>query len=62
MTGGESDGGWVFLCPAPVRGRYVGRIEPVPPNRKPVHEWHEAALRDAGLRDMSSAGAPERQV
>jgi integrase len=24
----------------------------VPPSRKTVHDWHEAALMDAGLRDM----------
>jgi integrase len=46
------DGGWIFLCPPPRRGRYAGRTEPVPPHRKTVHEWHEAALADAGLRDM----------
>lgn len=42
----------MFLCPSPIRGRYAGRTEPVPPHRKTVHEWHEAALEDAGLRDM----------
>jgi integrase len=43
---------WLFLCPPPKRGRYSGRTEPVPPSRKTVHDWHEAALQDAGLRDM----------
>jgi integrase len=46
------DGGWVFLCPPPRRGRYAGRIEPVPPHRKTVHKCHEATLADAGIRDM----------
>jgi integrase len=49
---GTADGGWVFLCPPPRKGRYAGRTEPVPPHRKTVHEWHEAALVDAGIRDM----------
>lgn len=49
---GVEDGGWVFLCPKPSRGRYAGRTEPVPPHRKTVHDWHETALEDAGLRDM----------
>ena len=43
---------WLFLCPPPRRGRYAGRTEPAPPNRRTVHDWHEAALVDAGLRDM----------
>ena len=43
---------WLFLCPPPKRGRYSGRTEPVPPSRKTAHDWHEAALEDAGLRDM----------
>ena len=43
---------WLFLCPPPRRGRYAGRTEPTPPNRRTVHDWHEAALIDAGLRDM----------
>jgi integrase len=47
---GEED--WLFLCPPPLRGRYSGRTEPVPPSRKTAHDWHEAALVDAGLRDM----------
>ena len=47
-----ADAGWTFLCPPPRRGRYAGRTEPVPPHRKTAHEWHEAALADAGLRDM----------
>ncbi len=38
--------------PSPVRGRYSGRTEPVPPSRKTAHDWHEWALEDAGLRDM----------
>jgi len=28
MAGGTDDGGWLFLCPPPVRGRYVGRLDP----------------------------------
>ena len=48
---GLSDGGWLFLCPPPRRGRYSGRFEPVPPSRKTAHDWHEWALQDAGLRD-----------
>ena len=28
---GQPDGGWLFLCPPPLRGRYSGRTEPVPP-------------------------------
>jgi len=48
----EADGGWLFLCPRPLRGRYASRTEPVPPNRKTAHDWHEWALEDAGLRDM----------
>jgi integrase len=43
---------WAFLCPTPKRGRYAKRTLAVPPNRRTVHEWHEAALTDAGLRDM----------
>ena len=43
---------WVFLCPTPLRGRYAGRSRQAPPHRKTVHDWHEAALVDAGLRDM----------
>jgi integrase len=43
---------WLFLCPPPRRGRYAGRTEPTPPNRRTVHDWHEAALVDAGQRDM----------
>jgi integrase len=46
------DGGWLFLCPVPKRGRYARRTCPTPPNRKTVHEWHEAALQRAELRDM----------
>lgn len=44
--------GWLFLCPIPLRGQYSGRQEAAPPSRKTVHDWHEAALVDAGLRDM----------
>jgi integrase len=43
---------YVFLLPNPRRGRYANRTEPTVPSRKTVHEWHEAALADAGLRDM----------
>jgi integrase len=43
---------WVFLCPIPRRGRYSRRTIAAPPNRRTVHDWHEAALVDAGLRDM----------
>ena len=43
---------WAFLCPTPKRGRYAKRTLAVPPNRRTVHDWHEAALVDAGLRDM----------
>ena len=48
----EHDGEWLFVCPRPTRGRYSTRTEPVPPNRKTAHDWHEWALEDAGLRDM----------
>jgi len=51
-TADQSDGGWLFLCLPPLRGRYSGRTEPVPPSRKTAHDWHEWALQDAGLRDM----------
>jgi integrase len=43
---------FVFLCPPARRGRYAGREALAPPHRKTVHDWHEAALTDAGLRDM----------
>jgi integrase len=43
---------WLFLCPPPRRGRYAGRTEATPPNRRTVHDWHEAALVDAGQRDI----------
>jgi integrase len=46
------DRGWLFLCPVPKRGRYARRTDPTPPNRKTVHDWHEAALQRAELRDM----------
>jgi len=49
---GTDDGGWVFLCPPVKNGSYARRAEPVPPARNTVHRWHEAALQDAGLRDM----------
>jgi integrase len=49
---GIEDGGWLFLCPPPRRGRYSVRTEPVPPSRKTAHDWHERALQNAGLRDM----------
>jgi integrase len=52
VAAGQRDGGWLFLCPPPLRGRYSGRTEPVPPSRKTAHDWHEWALQDAGLRDM----------
>jgi integrase len=43
---------WLFLCPIPRRGQYSGRDVAAPPSRKTAHDWHEAALVDAGLRDM----------
>jgi integrase len=49
---GVDDGGRVFLCPPVKKGRYANRVQPTPPARNSVHEWHEAALVDAGLRDM----------
>lgn len=49
---GLDDAGWMFLVPPSKRGRYAGRTEPRPPHRKTVHDWHERALRDAGLPDM----------
>jgi integrase len=49
---GIDDVGWLFLCPAPRRGRYSDRTQPAPPSRKTAHDWHEWALEDAGLRDM----------
>ena len=52
LSAGVEDSGWVFLCPPPHRGRYAGRTEPAPPHRRTVHDWHEAALTDAGIRDM----------
>jgi integrase len=52
------DAGWVFLCPVPRRGRYARRKAPLPPHRKTVHEWHEAALADAGIRDMPLHSLP----
>lgn len=50
--GGPND--WVFLCPTPRRRRYATRTTSVPPNRRTVHDWHEAALVDAGLHDIRS--------
>jgi len=47
---GKPDVGWLFLCPPPLRGRYAGRTEPVPPSRRTAHDWHGWALEDAGLR------------
>jgi integrase len=38
--------------PAADSRRYAKRTAAVPPHRKTVHEWHEAALEDAGIRDM----------
>jgi integrase len=49
---GAAAGDWLFLCPIPIRGQYSGREVPAPPSRKTAHDWHEAALVDAGLRDM----------
>jgi integrase len=46
------DDGWVFVRPLPRRGRHARKASVAPPHRKTVHDWHEAALRDAGLRDM----------
>ncbi len=43
---------WLFVCPPPRRGRYAGRRTLEPPSRKTVHDWHEATLQDAGVRDM----------
>lgn len=50
------DGGWLFLCPPPARGRYARRTVPAPPHRKTVHDWHEATLEAAGLPDMPLHG------
>jgi integrase len=52
MARSVNDGGWLFICPPALRGQYCGRHEPTPPNRRTAHEWHEATLQDAGLRDM----------
>ena len=49
---GIDDSGWLFLCPAPCRGRYSVRTQPAPLSRKTAHNWHEWALEDADLRDM----------
>ena len=49
---GIDDGGWLFLCPPPTRGRYSKRKGPTPPHRKTVHDWHEKTLADAGIPDM----------
>ncbi len=40
-SSGRNDGGWLFVCPPPLRGRYAGRTEAVPPSRKTAHDWHE---------------------
>jgi integrase len=53
---GIVDSGWLFLVPSATRGRYAARSEPRPPHRKTVHDWHEHALRDAGLADMPLHG------
>jgi integrase len=50
------DDGWLFVCPAPARGRHAGRTEPVPPHRKTVNDWHEAAL--AAFNERRGAGEP----
>src|SRR3954454_5720266 len=42
---GVYDDGWLFLCPPPTRCRHAGRVAPVPPHRKTVSDWHEAALQ-----------------
>ena len=55
---GIQDGGWVFLCPPPTRGRYAKRTEPVPPHRKTVNDWHEAAL--AALNERLVLDGPDR--
>ena len=52
LSNDTADDGWMFLCPPPRRGRYAGRTKPVTPHRKTVHVWHEAALEDAGMREM----------
>jgi integrase len=49
---GVADGGSVFLCPPVKRGRYACRTEAVAPAPNTVHEWHEAALDETGLRDV----------
>lgn len=51
---------YVFLCPTPLRGRYASRTQLAPPNRRTVHDWHEATLEDAGLRRSTpSATRPQ---
>ena len=47
----------VFLCPPPTRGRYAKRTEPVPPHRKTVNDWHEAAL--ATLNERLKLDGPD---
>ena len=54
---GIDDGGWLFLCPPPTRGRYAKRTEPVPPHRKTVNDWHEAAL--ATLNERLKLDGPD---
>jgi integrase len=52
LRDGVEDGGWLFVCPPSTRARHAGRSEPKPPHRKTVHDWHEAALKVAGIEDM----------
>jgi integrase len=35
VSGNVGDGGWIFLCPRPRRGRYAGRTTPVPRTARP---------------------------
>jgi integrase len=49
---------WLFLCPPSKRGRYAKRTERVPPHRKTVHDWHEAALKDGRPPRHAAALAP----
>jgi integrase len=51
---------FLFLCAPVRRGRWAGRETLAPPHRKTVDDWHEAALTDAGLRDMPLHAAPHR--
>src|SRR3954470_5698810 len=53
----RGDGGWLFLCRPPLRGRYSAhRIRP--PNRRPRTIGHEWALEDAGPWDMPLYARP----